>query len=96
LSHVSNIHRRNVCHQDLEPRNIVMSTSGQLRVVDFELSDRFHKCIPHDCHELQGLSWETQGSLLNDVAPNRHIWLLSAIVALMVVLVYLQPVLSVN
>jgi hypothetical protein len=88
LSHVCKIHCRNVCHQDLEPRNIVMSTSGHLRVVDFELSDRFHKCVPHDCHELQGLAWETQGSLLNDVASNRHIWLLSAMVVLMVVLVY--------
>jgi serine/threonine protein kinase len=99
-SHVPNIHRRHVCHQDLEPRNIVMSTSGQLRVVDFELSDRFHKCVPHDCHELQGLAWETQGTALKDVPPlgsytansgDRHPWLLSAMVtgmSSMMVLIY--------
>jgi tRNA A-37 threonylcarbamoyl transferase component Bud32 len=57
-SHVSKIHCRNVCHHDLEPRNVVMSSSGQLRVVDFELSDRFHKCDRQDCHELQGLASE--------------------------------------
>ena len=95
LSHVSNIHRRNVCHQDLEPRNIVMSMSGQLRVVDFELSDRFHKCVPQDCHKLQDLVWETQGSPLKDVSrlgSNGHVWLLSAMLAgmsWMMVVVYL-------
>ena len=45
-----------------------MSVAGQLRVIDFELSNRFHQCVPHDCDELQGLA-------LEDVAPNRQLWL---------------------
>ena len=97
-SHVSNIHRHNVCQQDLEPRNIVMSTSGQLRVVDFGLSDRFHQCIPQDCHELKGLASAIQGTSLNNVShpgshtanpTNRHAWLLSAGMSSVMILIYL-------
>jgi hypothetical protein len=70
-----------------------MSTSGQLRVVDFELSDRFHQCVPQDCEELQGLAWETKGGPLKDVShlqSNRHLWFLPAMVAGGMALVYLQ------
>jgi serine/threonine protein kinase len=88
FSHVSAIHRRHVCHQDLEPRNVVMSASGQLRVVDFELSDRSHQCVPQDCEELQGLAWETKGGPLRDVTPNRQLWF-AATVAGVIALVYL-------
>ena len=105
-SHVSNIHRHNVCQQDLEPRNIVMSKLGQLRVVDFGLSDRFHRCIPQDCHELKGLASAIQGTSLNNVShpgshtanpTNRHVWLLSAGMSSVMILIYLlQAEYSVN
>jgi serine/threonine protein kinase len=75
LSHVSAIHHRHVSHQDLELRNIIMSVTGQLRVVDFELSDRFHQCIPQDCEELQDLAWESKRE-----SP-RQMWLIPALVA---------------
>jgi serine/threonine protein kinase len=88
LSHASEIHRRHVCRQDLEPRNIVMSATGRLRVIDFELSDRSHPCFPQDCEELQGLAWETKGGPLKDVAPNRQSWL-AAMVAGVIAVVYL-------
>ena len=85
FSHVSAIHRRHVAHQDLEPRNIVKSATGRLSVVDFELSDRSHQCVPQDCEELQDLAWEVKGVPLRDVS--QHLWLIPAVVAA-IVLVY--------
>ena len=65
-----------------------MSVSGQLRVVDFELSDRSHQCVPQDYKELQGLAWETKGGPLRD-APNRRLWF-AATVAGVIALLYLH------
>jgi hypothetical protein len=64
-----------------------MSVTGQLRVVDFELSDRSHWCVPRDCEELQGFAWEVKGGPLRDVS--RHLWLAAA-VAGVIALVYLR------
>ena len=62
-----------------------MSATGQLRVVDFELSDRSHQCVPQDCEELQDLAWEVKGVPLRDVS--QHLWLIPAVVAV-IALVY--------
>ena len=79
------IHRHHITHQDLEPRNIVKSVTGWLRVVDFKLSDRSHWCVLQDCEKLQGFAWEMKGEPLRDVSW--HLWLIPATVAAMALII---------
>jgi tRNA A-37 threonylcarbamoyl transferase component Bud32 len=55
-SHVAEIHRRKVSHEDLEPRNVVASETEQLTIIDFELSNISHTCQKSRCSELQFIS----------------------------------------
>jgi hypothetical protein len=51
-NHLSSIHRSGVCHNDIAPRNVVLSGSKRISIVDFELSNSEHTCSPSLCNEL--------------------------------------------
>ena len=51
------MHDMGVTHDDLEPRNIVVDSSGDLRLIDFELASVDHECS-QSCDELLGLKME--------------------------------------
>ncbi|KAJ7110092.1 hypothetical protein C8R44DRAFT_272507 [Mycena epipterygia] len=50
--HACSIHASNILHHDLEPRNLVVSTSGEVRIIDFAFALAGHECS-HTCGELQ-------------------------------------------
>jgi len=55
FNHVCAIHQCGILHDDLEPRNVVVSALGNVTVIDFELSDQSHSCKGMECGELVGL-----------------------------------------
>jgi len=52
VSHITQIHQCGVSHEDLEPRNVLVSNSGRLSIIDFERSERSHMC-GEGCAELR-------------------------------------------
>ena len=50
------IHKLHVSHNDLEERNIVISSDKSLRIIDFERSDCNHVCTISNCRELSTLA----------------------------------------
>jgi len=50
--HLSSIHRHGVCHNDVAPRNVVLSGLKHISIIDFELSNSEHACSPSLCNEL--------------------------------------------
>lgn len=56
LKSVSQMHQRGICHHDLEPRNIMVSPSGKVSVIDFEFSTKDHACHQATCHEIIDLT----------------------------------------
>ena len=52
MSHITRIHQCGVSHEDLEPRNVLVSNSGRLSIIDFEHSERSHVCGER-CAELR-------------------------------------------
>ncbi|KAF9009298.1 hypothetical protein BDZ89DRAFT_1078564 [Hymenopellis radicata] len=50
--HAHEIHANGIRHTDLELRNLIVSTSGDLRIVDFAYSEVGHECEGGMCREL--------------------------------------------
>ncbi|KAF9027537.1 hypothetical protein BDZ89DRAFT_1134170 [Hymenopellis radicata] len=50
--HAHEIHANGIRHADLELRNLIMSISGELRIVDFAFSEVEHECEGGMCEEL--------------------------------------------
>ncbi|KAJ7223157.1 hypothetical protein GGX14DRAFT_327610, partial [Mycena pura] len=50
--HVCSIHASGVAHHDLGPRNLVVSSSGDVRIIDFAYSELGHQCVEATCEEL--------------------------------------------
>ncbi|KAF9027518.1 hypothetical protein BDZ89DRAFT_1066823 [Hymenopellis radicata] len=50
--HALEIHANGVWHADLELRNLIMSKSGELRIIDFAFSEVGHECEGGMCREL--------------------------------------------
>ncbi len=50
--HALAIHASGVRHADLELRNMIVSKSGELRIVDFAFSEVEHECEGLVCPEL--------------------------------------------
>ncbi|KAJ6482857.1 hypothetical protein C8R47DRAFT_1132915 [Mycena vitilis] len=56
LDHARAIHGCGVMHNDLEPRNIVKTPSGAIRLIDFAFSTSGHDCVAANCVELDRFS----------------------------------------
>ncbi|KAE9385882.1 hypothetical protein BT96DRAFT_1026440 [Gymnopus androsaceus JB14] len=51
---VHQLHKLEIMHNDLNPRNILMNEEGRLRVIDFHYSELNHQCPgPTGCEELK-------------------------------------------
>jgi Lipopolysaccharide kinase (Kdo/WaaP) family len=51
------LHKIGVCHNDLEPRNVLIDRDGHAHIIDFHVSETSHKCnLPIGCDELQRLA----------------------------------------
>ncbi|KAJ7468472.1 hypothetical protein FB451DRAFT_373959, partial [Mycena latifolia] len=51
--HACSIHGSGIVHHDLEPRNLVVSSSGEVRVIDFAFARAGHVCQQISCTELE-------------------------------------------
>jgi len=75
IDHVSAIHKYGICHNDLEPRNIVVSPSGKVTVIDFEMSNQTHVCEDTKCIELGTLRNVLQHSVtVNTIGNGRLVF----------------------
>ncbi|KAJ7241885.1 hypothetical protein B0H12DRAFT_1132865 [Mycena haematopus] len=51
---VLDMHSAGVRHDDLEPRNVVQDSEGELKIIDFHVAEMNHRCRGKDtCKELQ-------------------------------------------
>ena len=67
--HVTAIHEHGVCHGDLEPRNVVVSQTGGVFLIDFGSSENHH-CSGDGCGEL--LDFRVKLQLDSGVTKNRE------------------------
>ncbi|KAJ7208043.1 hypothetical protein GGX14DRAFT_314444, partial [Mycena pura] len=50
--HACSIHVSGVAHHDLETRNLVVSSSGSVRIIDLAYAELGHQCVKATCEEL--------------------------------------------
>lgn len=56
MSHLIRIHNAGVQHNDLEPRNVVVSQSLGPIIIDFDSASLDHRCEGPSCRELRELA----------------------------------------
>lgn len=66
---VARLHKAGVLHNDLEPRNVVLSRHLGPRVIDFDNATMDHTCGGISCKELSELS-RCLGLDLGELDPN--------------------------
>ncbi|KAJ6602442.1 hypothetical protein DFH09DRAFT_1068848 [Mycena vulgaris] len=55
LDKVADLHQGGICHNDLEPRNILVDDDGHVNIADFHIMSSDHICEGHhSCDELVG------------------------------------------
>ena len=52
MSYLIRIHQKGVQHNDLEPRNVVISQSSGPSIIDFDNATIHHSCMGYKCVEL--------------------------------------------
>ncbi|KAJ7232225.1 hypothetical protein B0H12DRAFT_1145718 [Mycena haematopus] len=50
---VLEMHSAGVRHNDLEPRNVVQDSEGELKIIDFHVAEMNHRCRGDGCKELE-------------------------------------------
>jgi hypothetical protein len=86
LAVVELIHRHGISHGDLEPRNVMLTVSGRIYLVDFGLST-VHACTGN-CEELDELRTQLNLHLHPSQHPKRTTYYCSLLFPLLLVLLF--------
>ncbi|KAK6978126.1 hypothetical protein R3P38DRAFT_2747069, partial [Favolaschia claudopus] len=52
LTMAETMHRAGIVHNDLKPRNVVQDSSGEVKIIDFDMATKGHRCPGKECEEL--------------------------------------------
>ncbi|KAK7031571.1 hypothetical protein R3P38DRAFT_2619857 [Favolaschia claudopus] len=52
LTMAETMHRAGIVHNDLKPRNVAQDSSGEVKIIDFDMATKGHRCPGKECEEL--------------------------------------------